>query len=219
MSESPNHVSHHSSGLEPGAFQAQLRRLESLQTLMTQGGLVVAEVEQFVVKAREELSAFEREQLSCVNAQRTLVTEREQLASRVQQLEKSLEHAELVAHEQKIIIGQLRSELSAEKALHESLINSVQKEAEESAESKALTKIRELQNEVARAHSAGERKAEKAREAAAALVGNEIALLKVRISAMEQQLEVEKERRVRLMDVVKAHDVHVAAKRMPEVVT
>lgn len=219
MSESPNNLSHHSSGLEPSAFQAQLRRLESLQTLMSQGGLVVGEVAQFVIKAREELSAFEREQLSCVSAQQTLVTEREQLAARVQALEKSLEQAELVAHEQELIIGQLRGELSAQKAEQVTSQTSAQKTADEEVEKKALEKIRELQNELARVRSAGEQKAERAREAASGLVAGEIALLKARICAMEQQLEVEKERRIRLMDVVKAHEVHVIAKRTPEVVT
>jgi hypothetical protein len=191
---------------------------------MTQGGLVVADVAQFVIKAREELSAFEREQLTCVDAQQHLVREKEQLAVRVQALEESLQRAELIAHEQEFVIGQLRSELVAERDRH-AMERAEQQAAlasgEEAAESEAQVKIRTLQEEVASARAAGERKAELARREAGALVASEIAALKARISAMEHQLEMERERRVRLMDVVKAHDVHVAtpAKRIPEVVT
>lgn len=219
MSELTHHFPNHASGLEPSAFHAQLRRLESLQTLMSQGGVVVAEVAQFVIKAREELSAFEREQLSCVTAQQGLVTEREQLAVRVHALETSLAHAELVAHEQEVVISRLRGELASQKSAQELERNSVEQAAHAQAEDKAQARIRELVEEVERTRASGDRKTEKAREEAAALVAGEIALLKTRISAMEHQLESERERRIRLMDVVKAHEVHVTAKRVPENVT
>lgn len=219
MSELTHHVPNHASGLEPSAFHAQLRRLESLQTLMSQGGVVVAEVAQFVIKAREELSAFEREQLCCVTAQQGLMTEREQLSVRVHSLETSLAHAELVAHEQEVVITRLRSEIASQKSTQDLERSSVEQAATAQAEDRAQARIRELLDEVERTRATGERKTERAREEAAALVAGEIALLKTRISAMEHQLESERKRRVRLMDVVKAHEVHVAAKRVAEIVT
>jgi len=89
----------------------QLKRLESLQTLMVQGGTVVSEVAQFLVKAREELSAFQREQQTFAEAQQRLSEEKNELLLQLSIAGKNAEEALLRATQSESKVEQLTREL------------------------------------------------------------------------------------------------------------
>jgi|GEM_PF-3593391 len=213
MFNSPLHLPDHSGGLEPTAFQAQLRRLESLQTLMTQGGTVVGEVAQFLAKAREELSAFQREQEAYAGAQQRLVEEKAELALKLAEVGKAAEEASLRAKENELRVAQLTAQLVSrpDTVSREELEAERARGAEQRAA--AAEKIASLEAALQREQRMREQAMGKARQDEASLYGTEIALLKDRLSALEQQLETERERRARLMEVVKVHDVTVAAQK------
>lgn len=214
MFNSSLHVPDHSSHIEPTAFQAQLRRLESLQTLMTQGGTVVGEVAQFLAKAREELSAFQREQETNVAVQRQLLEENTDLAAKLTRLGRAVDEANVRAKEFEMRVTQLTTQLtSREDGVPSKEVERERKRATEQHKADA-EKIASLEAALKRERTVREQAMDKMRQNEAALHGAEIAQLKERLSALEQQLEVERERRSRLMEVVKVHDVTVAAQKL-----
>jgi chromosome segregation ATPase len=140
-------------------FLQQLKRLESLQTLMTQGSSVVNEVVEFMAKARAELEMLRKEQEEAARFQEAAELETTAMRTRIGELEQLLAGAEVRAKEQDLTIVRLRSELAA---------------------------------------------------TAAAPSADELAALNVKIASLERQLAGEHERRTRLMQVLKAHEVTVA---------
>lgn len=213
MLNPPVHLPDHAGGLEPSAFQIQLRRLESLQTLMTQGGAVVGEVAHFLAKAREELSVFQREQEAYAGAQQRLLEEKSELAARLIAAEKAAESAALQVKEYELRVAHLSTQLSLrpETVSREEFESERKRHAEERAA--AAEKIAALEAALLRERGVSEQALGKVRRDEASLYGTEIALLKERLSALEQQLEAERERRARLMEVVKVHDVTVVAQK------
>lgn len=217
MFNPPVHLPDHTGGLEPTAFQVQLRRLESLQTLMTQGGAVVGEIAHFLARAREELSAFQREQETYASEQQRLGAEKAELTVRLIAAEKAAENAALQAKEYELRVAHLNSQLST----RSEAISREEFEAERKRHTEqqvvAAEKIAALEAALLRERGTSEQALGKVRRDDASLYGTEIAQLKERLSALEQQLEAERERRARLMEVVKVHDVTVVAQkqRMP----
>lgn len=218
MFEQPIHLSNHAGGLEPSAFQAQLRRLESLQTLMSQGSAVVSEVAQFMIKVREELGAFEREQLSCAAAQQGLMNEKAELLLRMQELEKSCVEANLQVQEREHRLVALQADLEAERvALAAAHRSAGERDEAEEKVAGAARHAEQLEHELARQKAIVAMASSKAREEAAASFAGEIAALTARMAAMERQLETERERRGRLMEVVKAQQIVVTPAREREI--
>ena len=216
MHDTDLHVSDQPSGLETAAFHAQLRRLESLQMLMVQGGAVVSEVAQFVVKAREELNAFQREQECYADAQRLLVEEKAQLLLRVSELEKSSLEASVRQKEQEFVVQSLQQQLAGSLPSDEKQALQVGKQTAEEQLTAAVKKIARLELELKTQRDTQERVAARTRREEVNLHGSEIALLKNRLAAVEEQLSAERERRTRLMEVVKAHEVVVNGTRAKE---
>lgn len=140
-------------------FLQQLKRLESLQTLMTQGSSVVNEVVEFMAKARAQLETLKQEQEAAARFQEAAELESTALRTRIGELEQLLASAEVHAKEQDLTILRLRSELTV---------------------------------------------------AANAPSADELTALNVKIASLERQLSAEHERRTRLMQVLKAHEVTVA---------
>ena len=137
-------------------FLQQLKRLESLQTLMTQGSSVVNEVVEFMAKARAELEVLRKEQEEAARLQEAAEVGATAMRARIGELEQLLIGAEVRAKEQDLTIVRLRSEL-----------------------------------------------------AATAPSADELTALNVKIASLERQLAGEHERRTRLMQVLKAHEVTV----------
>lgn len=213
MFNSSLHLPDHPSHIEPTAFQAQLRRLESLQTLMTQGGTVVSEVAQFLAKAREELGAFQREQETTVAVQRQLLEENAELNAKLVAVGREVDEANVRAKEYEMRVTQLTTQLASQQ--NGISLNEIERERKRAVEQQdaAAEKIVALEAALNREKSVREQALGKMRRDEAISHGAEIALLKERLSALEQQLEVERERRGRLMEVVKVHDVTVAAQK------
>jgi chromosome segregation ATPase len=204
--------SHHSSGLGAPGFRDQLRRLESLQTLMIQGGQVVAEVADFMVRARAELAAFQEEQRAFSEAQRQLDQEKAELAARVASLEEALASAEDRLAQRELLVGSLRQqqeqqdvEEGAEREELEQRVNNSEKCLGE-----AQARIAALERALTAERKARELGLSQAREAAAAAHPAEMDAVKNRLAALEQQLASERERRSRLMEVVKTAELRVA---------
>lgn len=216
MSTSPLHLSDHTRGLEPSAFHTQLRRLESLQTLMVQGGTVVSEVAQFLAKAREELNAFQREQETYAVAQQRLVEEKAELSLKMNAMTKAAEEAAFRNRENEERIAQLTEELTSRERL--ATRQAVELERKKNAEHLAVAeeKIASLERTLQRERDLREKSVGKIRQDEAVSYGTEIARLKTRLTALEQQLETERDRRVRLMEVVKVHDVTVNNQKQRE---
>ena len=145
-------------------FLQQLKRLESLQTLMTQGSSVVNEVVEFMAKARAELETLRQGQEAAARFQETAESEAMAMRSRINELEQRLAGADVRLKEQDLTIVRLRSELA---------------------------------------------------QAAAAPSVDELTALNAKIASLERQLAAEHERRVRLMQVLKAHEVTVAPAAVP----
>lgn len=207
MSPTEVHVSDHAGRLEAAAFHNQLRRLESLQMLMTQGSAVVSEVAQFIVRAREELSVFHREQMSYADAQRDVVEEKASLLLRVAELETAAEAADGRVREQNVLLEALRARVAAAAEDDEKSALAAQCRTAEEKLTLALQKVSELEASLRSEREQKNHSVNRSRQEQIAMHGNEISLLKSRLSAVETQLETERERRARLMEVVKAHDV------------
>lgn len=216
MPNVPLHLSDQSGGLEPTAFQAQLRRLESLQTLMTQGGAVVSEVAQFLAKAREELSALQREQEGYAQAQERLAEEKDSLAAQCADALRAADDAQARATLSDRKVEQLQALLAvSEERVPKSDVDQERLRGADQLRT-ATERIGALEAELARERQLREQAASRARHQEASVYAADIALLKNRLSALEHQLEAERERRVRLMDVVKVHEVSVVPQRQRE---
>lgn len=217
MSDDPSlHLSHHGRELEPSAFHQQLRRLESLQTLMAQGATVVNEVAQFMIKVRAELSDFEREQALFLEAQQHAEAEQLQVRIRIEELEKTRELNALRVAELENLIVQLQQELAkrADSVPREELESL--RAASDGKIASAAGRIAELETALLREREARHAVLKQARHDEALAHAAEITALKSRLSAAEHQLALERERRARLMEVVKTHEVRIAPPREPE---
>lgn len=216
MSHVPLLVPDQSGSLEPSAFHAQLRRLESLQALMTQGGVVVSEVAEFLAKAREELSALQREHASCAEVQQRWSEEKVQLASQLTAATAAAEEAasQVKQYEDKISL------LEGALAESDASIGKAQLEEERKTQSEQLRaaadRISLLESALQKEKMLRQQMVGKVRQDEASSYATEIALLKSRLSALEHQLEAERERRTRLMEVVKVHEVSVSAQKQRE---
>ncbi len=160
MLNSTTHVSDTSISVSPNHFLQQLKRLESLQTLMTQGSTVVNDVVEFMAKARAEIEMLRQEQEGAARFQENAQNEASAMRGRIQELEQLLLRAEVRAKEQDLMIVRLRSDLAATASLPST---------------------------------------------------DELTALNNKIGSLERQLAAEHERRVRLMQVLKAHEVTVAS--------
>ena len=205
------HISDHTDHLGAKSFHLQLRRLESLQTLMTQGGEVVSEVAQFLVRAREELGAMQREQESYVAAQEQLSEEKALMAAKLSTLEKTAEEVGLRAFEQERLIGQLRGQLAAtsETKTSEHVLLEERCRVAEDKVAAAQKKIAMLELALRTEREASASAPTRVRQDEVDQHAAEIALMKSRLAAVEQQLETERDRRSRLMEVVKKHELAV----------
>lgn len=218
MSNHALHVSDQTGGLEAAAFQLQLRRLESLQTLMTQGGAVVSEVAAFLARAREELKALQREQEQYVETQRHAAEEKAELIAKLTHATKAADESTVRAMELEAKVNQLTQELTSNS-------DRVAREELEAERRKAAAQQATSADRIARLEAALRHESElrtltvgKIRQEEASLYATELALLKNRLTALEHQLESERERRARLMEVVKTHEVTVNAQKQRETV-
>ena len=213
MSLQDVHVSDQPGRIEPAAFHTQLRRLESLQALMTQGGAVVSEVAQFLARAREELDAFQQEQESCAESQRRIVEEKAQLLLRVADLEKTERESGVRSREREGIIEALQAQLAARSVEQSGELKEVEasRASLEGELKAAVCKVARLEAALQAEREARERAIAGARQEELSLQGSEIDLLKNRLAVVEHQLQAERERRTRLMEVVKTHEVVVNA--------
>lgn len=159
MPNSPSLFSDSANSLGSQHFLQQLKRLESLQTLMTQGSSVVNEVVDFMAKARAELETLRQGQVEAARFQEAAEAETTAMLTRIDDLEQKVATAEVRVKEQDLTIARLRSELAV---------------------------------------------------AANAPSVDELTILNSKISLLERQLAGEHERRVRLMQVLKTHEVTIA---------
>jgi hypothetical protein len=217
MSAAQVHVPDQPRSLELTGFHLQLRRLESLQTLMVQGGTVVSEVAQFIVRAREELSAMQQEHTTYAGAHANALEEKGALLQRISELEKQCAAAEGRALEQAVTIEALRTKIAGQES--DSAAEAewrIERRRTEERLSGALERVTALESALERERTRREASETYDREEQVAQHTAEIALLKSRLAAVEQQLVVERERRSRLMEVVRTHDVTVASRLQRE---
>jgi len=204
-----------SSRLEPAAFQSHFRRLESLQTLMTQGGAVVSEVAAFLTRAREELHALQRDQESYAAVQQRLVEEKAELLVRVDALEAAKLRAEARAQEQDVAAAKLKAELASLAVTTKDDTAAALRTREVEAQLEgALAKVQSLEQTLQRERELRMNQVSKLKQEEVASHASEIAQLKTRLASVEQQLNTERDRRVRLMEVVKSHEVIVASHQL-----
>src|SRR3569833_1756142 len=104
MPNSPILVSDSAHSLGSQHFLQHLKRLESLQTLMTQGSSVVNEVVEFMAKARAELEMLRQEQEVAARCQEATEIETAAMRTRIGELEQLLARAEVRAKEQDLTI-------------------------------------------------------------------------------------------------------------------
>ncbi len=204
--------SHHAGSLGAPGFRDQLRRLESLQTLMIQGGQVVAEVAEFMVRARAELAAFQEEQRVVSESQRQLDQEKAELVARVASLEDALAGAEDRLSQRELLLGSLRQQQERQDATGGPERRELEQRVNNSERclSEAQARIAALERALAAERKARELGLSQAREAAAAAHPGEMDAVRNRLAALEQQLASERERRTRLMEVVRTAEVRVA---------
>ncbi len=214
---SPVSFSNQRGELEPSAFHQQLRRLESLQMLMVQGSTVVHEVTQFMVKVREELSCLGRDHAEGLQAQQRVEQERTILGEKLLGSERELEQVRLRVAEQDLVLIQLQEQLKRPSSgVTAEELEAVKKEGDAKVAAANL-RANELEASLAREREMNETSLRQLRQESANAHSLEIAALKKRLSAVEQQLESERERRARLMEVVKANEVRVIAPQKEKV--
>ncbi|PTY05269.1 hypothetical protein DB347_17550 [Opitutaceae bacterium EW11] len=179
---------------------------------MTQGGAVVSDVAQFLVKAREELSAFQSEQERYASAQAQLLQEKQALSDRLAEMQRAVDLAALRAAEQEVLVSGLNSELAERKREGERIKSETVSEECRTLEAKlsvADAEVARLTAELESERKARENTVGEARKEEASHYGREIVLLKERLTALEKQLDAERQRRSRLMEVVRTPDVLV----------
>lgn len=206
-------VSHCSGELAPSAFHAQLRRLESLQTLMAQGGTVVGEVAQFLATARAELGALREEQERYASAQEQLLEEKRVLAERLSGSERKVEESAVRVKELELALARETAESQARQtgpSAEQLRVAEEERAAQAEKLSAATDRITHLESALARERAFRETSVDRTREEQAEMYARELALLKERLTSLENQLEAERQRRARLMEVVKTHDVTVS---------
>lgn len=173
---------------------------------------MVSEVAQFLTKVREELSAFRCEQEACAVVQQRLIEEKTELSANLGAARQLAEEVSLQAREYKMRVEQLTTQLASQNHVSREELEAERKQGA-GQRSAATEKIAALEAALLRERGGYEKAVGKVRQDDASLYGNEIALLRDRLSALEQQLELERERRTRLMEVVKVHDVTVNAQK------
>jgi chromosome segregation ATPase len=216
MPTEPATLSDPSSCLAPSAFQGHFRRLESLQTLMAQGGVVVSEVAQFLTRAREELHALQREQASYADVQQRLLDEKAELTGRVAQLEAAAASADERARHQEELVAKLKADCAAASEIVVGEESAAQRKITETEAklTETCARLRVVEHALQRERELRASLLAKTKQEDATLNASEIAQLKTRLASVEQQLETERERRVRLMEVVKSHEVIVASHQL-----
>ncbi len=210
MPTQPAYISDSTSPINPSGFLQQLRRLESLQLLMTQGSTVVNEVVEFMAKARAELESLRQEQAEAVRLQDLADSENGLMRARISSLEQQLESSEVRVKEQDLQVARMRTELAAAVSAISREELSRERELHEEALQKQVSRVTEAEAEIVRERTSRAQALQKMRTEESARHAAELQALSAKIETLEKQLAAERERRVRLMDVLKAHEVTVA---------
>ena len=219
--------------------QAKVQRLQSLQKLMQQGGAVLSESIDFMVKAREEIHSLQQEQQQVLAMQSAMEVVRDRLQSEISTLRISQEEAELKCTNLGSEVARLRSHAESSQAEVKSLraqlanaaeeINSgrelvaktnaelerSQKRAKSSVEhsdevARLKAETKIVQASLDKAVSAHRKTKEMLAEVQAKALKAEI--LETKVSAMEGQISSLRATRTRLTEALKTSDIKVRPK-------
>jgi len=228
-----------SSSLTTVEVQAKVQRLQSLQKLMQQGGAVLSESIDFMVKAREEIHSLQQEQQQVLAMQSAMEEVRDRLQLEITTLRTSLEEAELRCTNLESEVMRLRSHTESSQAevklLKTQLISAAEeiKSARElvvktNAEMERMQKradastehndeVTRLKSEVKIAQASLSQAVNSHRKTQARLAeletqAQKAEMLETKVSAMEEQISNLRATRTRLTEALKASDVKVRPK-------
>ena len=228
-----------SSSLTTVEVQAKVQRLQSLQKLMQQGGAVLSESIDFMVKAREEIHSLQQEQQQVLAMQSAMEEVRDRLQLEITTLRTSLEEAELKCTNLESEVMRLRSHMESSQAevklLKTQLISAAEeiKSARElvvktNAEMERMQKrtnasveqsdeVARLKSEVKIAQASLSQAVNSHRKTQERLAeletkAQKTEMLVTKVSAMEEQISNLRATRTRLTEALKASDVKIRPK-------
>jgi chromosome segregation ATPase len=228
-----------SSSLTTLEVQAKVQRLQSLQKLMQQGGAVLSESIDFMVKARDEIHSLQQEQQQVLAMQSAMEEVRDRLQLEIATLRTSLEEAELKCANFGLEVARLRSYAESSQAEVRSLTTQLASAAEEIKSGREL--VAKTNAELERIHKRAKSSVEHSDEVARlkaetkmvqAALDKAVAshrktqaqlaelqakalkaeILETKVSAMEGQISNLRATRTRLTEALKASDVKVRPK-------
>jgi len=228
-----------SSSITTVEVQAKVQRLQSLQKLMQQGGAVLSESIDFMVKAREEIHSLQQEQQQVLAMQSAMEEVRDRLQLEITTLRTSLEEAELKCTNLELEVMRLRSRTESSQAevkLLKTQLASADEEIKSARELVVKTNA-EMERMQKRANASAEHSDEVARlksevKTAQASLSQAVKshrktqerlaeletqaqkaeMLETKVSAMEEQISNLRATRTRLTEALKASDVKIRPK-------